>query len=152
MQVQILCDQNITGSSVTCLSFMFIASHLMFVRWSVVNLSWIYYELTNLSKFSENIRMSKRQMLSQIWCLAFCGQFVHLYHLFCMQSNAIFHFYCSLHLFVSSANSLICLIHRVVHLFCCHIYRMRSNLRSTLEQQHMKYRIVQNYDIIPFEI
>ncbi len=40
-------------------------------------------------------------MLSQIGCLASCGQFVHLYHLFCMQSKAIFHFYCSLHLFVS---------------------------------------------------
>ncbi len=49
-------------------------------------------------------------------------------------------------------------IHRVVHLFCCHIYRMRSNLRSTAtyrwtsEQQCMKYRIVQNYDIVQFEI
>ncbi len=30
-------------------------------------------------------------------------------------------------------NSLICLIHHVVHLFWCHIYRMRSNLRSTGE-------------------
>ncbi len=49
-------------------------------------------------------------------------------------------------------------IHRVVHLFCCHIYRMRSNLRSTAtdrwtsEQHRMKYRIVQNYDIVQFEI
>jgi len=42
-------------------------------------------------------------MLSQIGCLASCDQFLHLYHLFCMQSNAIFHFYRSLHLFVSSA-------------------------------------------------
>ncbi len=70
--------------------------------------------------------MSKRQMLSQIWCLASCGQFVHLYHLFCMQSNAIFHFYYSLYLF-ERVNSWICLIHRVVHLFWCHIYRLQVN-------------------------
>ncbi len=42
-------------------------------------------------------------MLSKIWCLASCGQFVHLYHLFCMKSNAIFHFYCSLYLLISGA-------------------------------------------------
>ncbi len=41
------------------------------------------------------------------------------------------HLSISLHLFFRRINSLICLIHRVVHLFCCHIYRMRSNLRST---------------------
>ncbi len=69
--------------------------------------------------------------VSQIGCLASCGQFFQLYHLFCMQSNAIFHFYGSLHLFVLSANSLICLIHHVVLLFWCHINRMRSNLRSS---------------------
>ncbi len=42
-------------------------------------------------------------MLSKIWCVASCGQFVHLYHLFCMKSNAIFHFYCSLYLLISGA-------------------------------------------------
>ncbi len=42
-------------------------------------------------------------MLSQIWCLASCGQFVHLYHLFCMNNNAMFHFYCSLYLLISGA-------------------------------------------------
>ncbi len=41
-------------------------------------------------------------MLSKIWCLASCGQFVHLY-LFHMKSNAIFHFYCSLYLLISGA-------------------------------------------------
>ncbi len=44
--------------------------------------------------------MSKRQMLGKMWCLASCGQFVHLYHLFCMKDNAIFHFYCSLYLLI----------------------------------------------------
>ncbi len=42
-------------------------------------------------------------MLSQIWCLASCGQFVHLYHMFCMNNNAMFHFYCSLYLLISGA-------------------------------------------------
>ncbi len=36
-------------------------------------------------------------------CLASCGQFVHLYHLFCMKCNAIFHFYCSLYLLILGA-------------------------------------------------
>ncbi len=31
------------------------------------------------------------------------GQFIHLCHLFCMQSNAIFHFYGSLYLLISGA-------------------------------------------------
>ncbi len=53
---------------------------------------------TNLS-----IWMSKPQMLSNIWCLVSCGQFVHLYHLFCMKITAIFHFNCSLYLLVSGA-------------------------------------------------
>ncbi len=47
--------------------------------------------------------MSQKQMLSRIWCLASWDQFVHLYHLFFMQSDAIFHFYCSLYLFILRA-------------------------------------------------
>ncbi len=89
----------------------------------------MYDALTNLSisNYRKRSEWASDQCLARldVRCLASCGQFIHL---FCMQSNAILHFYCSLNLFVSSANSLICLTHRVVHLFC---YRMRSNLRST---------------------
>ncbi len=70
--------------------------------------------------------MSKRQMLSKIWCLASSGQLVHLYHLFCMKSNAIFHFYCSLYLLILGASVW------SIALFCCQVYRVRSNLGSTI--------------------
>ncbi len=98
--------------------------------------------LTCWSQFSE-ISLSKRQMLSKIWCLASCGQFVYLYHLFCMKSNAIFHFKCSLYLLVSGTLIEFHFVWSITQ-FCCQVYRSRSNLVSTAiyrwtsEQQHMK--------------
>ncbi len=46
-----------------------------------------------------------------------------------MQSNAIFHFYCSLYLLISG----VLIVSSVwsIALFCCHIYRLHSNLGST---------------------
>ncbi len=66
-------------------------------------------------------------MLKKIWCVAFSPntfiatlaygavRSVHLWHLFCMQSNAIFHFYCSLYYIIS--DELIEFHHLL--LFCC---------------------------------
>ncbi len=78
-------------------------------------------------------------MLKKIWCVPVATWFIPIatlvyrcsnlssFTFFCIESNAIFHFYCSLFINFRCAGSFICLIHR---LFCCHILPVAQQFRK----------------------
>ncbi len=65
-----------------------------------------------------------------------------------MQSNAIFYFYCSLYLLISGA----LIEFNLLDPSRCSVVTFTGCASIWEALQRMKYRIEQNYDIVPFEI
>ncbi len=98
--MQILCDQTPLVLASHVWAFVFTASHLMYVHWSIVNkfkLSLNLWMMHLLTCRSFNLTRASNK------CLARFDVLPPVVSSFCMKSNAIFHFNYSLYLFVSGA-------------------------------------------------